>query len=80
MKNDNPTYIFSHSTLLEALEEWELEQIKHFPHQAERVQTTVVAMQHFLRSRQVKDHKMLMSGEPAGFIIKKPVSLKKVIK
>lgn len=77
MKSENPTYIFSHTTLLEALEEWELEQVKHFPQQAERIQITVLAMQHFLRSKQIKKHKMLMSGEPVNFIIKKPVSWKK---
>ncbi len=54
MNNNNPTYIFSHTTLLEALKEWELEQVEAFPHQAEKIQITVVAMQHFLRSKQVK--------------------------
>jgi len=35
----------------------------------------VVAMQHFLRSHQVKDHKMIVSGEPNDFVIEMPVSI-----
>ncbi len=72
---NNITYVFSHSTLLEALTEWEKEQIEHYPNQAERIQITVVAMQHFLRSQQVKDHKMIMSGEPNNFVIDLPKSI-----
>lgn len=71
----NITYIFSHTTLLEALKEWEQEQIEHYPNQQERIQTTVVAMQHFLRSQQVFDHKMIMSGNPEDFVIEMPDSL-----
>lgn len=70
----NTTYVFSHTTFLTALEEWETEQIENYPHQEERVQTTVVAMQHFLRSQQVKDHKMFISGEPENVEIKIPAS------
>ena len=70
----NTTYVFSHTTLLEALKEWETEQIENYPHQSEKIQTTVVAMQHFLRSQQVKDHKMFISGEPENFDIKMPAS------
>ncbi len=62
--------------MIEALEEWEQEQIENYPHQAERIQTTVVAMQHFLRSSQIKDHKMIISGEPEKFEIKMPSSWK----
>ena len=72
---DNVTYVFSHTTLLEALKEWELEQIEHYPKQVERIQTTVVAMQHFLRSEQIRDHKMIVSGEPNNFVIDMPVSI-----
>ena len=76
MKNENNiTYVFSHSTLLEALQEWELEQIEYFPQQAERIQITVVALQHFLRSQQVKDHKMIVSGEDNDFVIDFPKSI-----
>jgi len=71
----NVTYVFSHTTLLEALKEWELEQIEHYPHQKERIQIATVAMQHFLRSQQVKDHKMIVSGEPNDFVIEMPVSI-----
>ena len=69
---NNVTYVFSHTTLLEALSEWEKEQLESFPKQKERIQTTVVAMQHFLRSQQVKDHKMIMSGDPESFEIEFP--------
>jgi hypothetical protein len=79
MKNSlnptNVTYVFSHTTLLEALKEWELEQIEHYPNQVERIQIAAVAMQHFLRSQQVKDHKMIVSGEPNDFVIEMPVSI-----
>ena len=71
----NVTYVFSHTTLLEALKEWELEQVEHYPHQEERIQIATVAMQHFLRSQQVKDHKMIVSGEPNDFVIEMPVSI-----
>ena len=74
----NVTYVFSHSTLLDALKEWEKEQIEHYPHQKERIQTTVVAMQHFLRSRQVREHKMIMSGDPHNFEIAMPNSPEQV--
>lgn len=69
---NNITYVFSHTTLLDALKEWEIEQTKSFPHQKERIQTTVVAMQHFLRSQQVQEHKMIISGNPADFDILMP--------
>lgn len=72
---NNVTYVFTHSTLLDALKEWEKEQIEHYPHQRERIQTTVVAMQHFLRSKQVRNHKMIMSGDPHDFEIAMPRSL-----
>ncbi len=72
---NNITYVFSHTTLLEALSDWEADQIEHYPHQAERIQITVVAMQHFLRSQQVKDHKMIVSGEPNDFVLKFPKSI-----
>ncbi len=71
----NITYVFSHTTMLEALKEWQTEQIEHFPHQAERINITVVAMQHFLRSQHVKDHKMIVSGEPKDFVIEYPKSI-----
>lgn len=62
--------------MLEALEDWEQEQIENYPHQSERIQITVVAMQHFLRSSQIKDHKMIISGEPENFALKMPSSWK----
>ncbi len=71
----NVTYVFSHTTLLEALKEWELEQVEHYPNQEERIQITTVAMQHFFRSQQVKDHKMIVSGEPNDIVIEMPVSI-----
>ena len=71
----NVTYVFSHTTLLEALKEWELEQVEHYPHQKERIQIATVAMQHFLRSQQVKDHKMIISGEDNDFVIDFPQSI-----
>jgi len=72
---ENVTYVFSHTTLLDALKDWELEQIKHYPKQKERIQITTVAMQHFLRSQQVKDHKMIIGGDPENFVIQIPESL-----
>ena len=71
----NVTYVFSHTTLLEALKEWEEEQLKHYPQQKERIQTTVVAMQHFFRSEQVVDHKMIVSGSPQAIDIVMPEQL-----
>jgi len=73
----NVTYVFSHTTLLDSLKEWEKEQIEHFPKQKERIQITVVAMQHFLRSQQIIDHKMIVNGDPENFVIEIPDSDKK---
>lgn len=70
--NLNATYVFTHQTFLDALNEWENDQVKNYPKQAERIQITVLAMQHFLQSQQVKDHKMIISGEPENFDIKIP--------
>ena len=70
--NTNVTYVFSHTTLLEALEEWQQEQIKQFPHQEERIKITTIAMQYFLRSKQVLGHKMIVSGNPEDFVIEMP--------
>jgi len=78
MDNNNPhktrnvTYVFSYTTLLEALNEWQEEQIAAYPHQEERIKTTTVAMQYFLRSKQVLDHKMIVSGNPEDFVIQMP--------
>jgi len=74
-ESTNVTYVFSQTTLLEALKEWELEQVENYPQQKERIQIAVIAMQHFLRSQQVKDHKMIVSGEPNDFVIEMPVSI-----
>ena len=71
-KIPNVTYVFSHTMLLEALHEWQAEQIEHYPHQKERIDTTVVAMQYFLRSKQMRDHKMFVSGNPEDFVIEMP--------
>ena len=70
--NTNVTYVFSHTTLLEALEEWQQEQIKNFPHQEERIKIAGVAVQYFLRSKQVLQHKMIVSGNPEDFVIEMP--------
>ena len=76
-QSKNITYVFSHSTLLSALNDWEDAQIKAYPHQKERIQTTVIAMQHFLQSPQVQEHKMIMSGETNEVDIQFPQSLLK---
>jgi hypothetical protein len=68
----NTTYVFSQTTLLDALKEWELAQVKAYPKQKERIQITTVAMQHFLRSEQVKNHKMILSGDPDDFDVVMP--------
>lgn len=68
----NVTYVFSHTTLLEALQEWQEEQIEAYPKQEERIKITTVAMQYFLRSQQVQDHKMIVSGNPEDFAIEMP--------
>lgn len=71
----NTTYVFSYTTLIEALKEWEIEQIDAYPEQKEKIQTTVVAMQYFLRSENIKKHKMILSGNPDDFDIEMPDSL-----
>jgi len=60
---------------MDALKDWEQEQIEHFPNQKERIQISVLAMQHFFRSQQVLDHKMVISGDPENFVIEMPESL-----
>lgn len=76
-EQQNITYVFTHSTLIKALKEWELEQVKSYPKQKERIQTTVVAMQHFLHSEQIKNNKMILAGNPDDAEIEMPVSLEK---
>ena len=75
--NKDAVYAFSHSTLLKALAEWEKTQIKDFPNQSEKIQTTVIAMQYFMQSAEIRDNKMLVSGDNSDFIIEKPVTLDK---
>lgn len=60
-KNINTTYVFTHTTFLDALSEWEKAQIESYPDQAERIQITSLAMQDFMQSPQVKGHKMILS-------------------
>ena len=76
----NTTYVFSHTTMIEALKEWESEQIDAYPKQKEKIQTTVVAMQHFLRSDNIKNHKMILSGNPDDNDIVVPTALEKTNK
>ncbi len=60
--NQDPIFAFQYSTLQQALESWKAEQIAAYPHQAELIETVVAAMQDFMTSDHVRNHKMLVEA------------------
>jgi hypothetical protein len=71
----NCTFVYSHTTFLETLDRWQKEQIKAFPHRETDIKVCVMGIQHFMRSSQVKDAKMIVSGDIDTFEIKMPEEL-----
>jgi hypothetical protein len=59
-------FVFSGETLEAALEEWEAEQIMAYPHKAELIRITVLAMRDFMASAPVRRHKMCLKGPADG--------------
>jgi hypothetical protein len=55
-------FVFTGATLEEALNEWVETQITAFPHQADRIQITALAMRDFFMSSQIERHKMVLGG------------------
>lgn len=62
--NNEKIYVFQHSTLLRALEDWKQAQLAAYPHRRELIETVTLAMLDFLDSEQARRHKMLVSTGP----------------
>jgi hypothetical protein len=62
---DQPLFAFSHDAVLAALEDWKAKQISAYPHQRERIEITVLAMQDFLSDDEImRKHKLLTGTSP----------------
>ena len=60
-----PLFAFSHDAVLAALEDWKAKQISAYPHQRERIEITVLAMQDFLSDDEImRKHKLLTGTSP----------------
>jgi hypothetical protein len=57
---EDTLFAFSYRDFLRALEAWKAEQLQHYPHQAERIEITALAMQDLMRSRHVVDTKLVV--------------------
>jgi len=53
-------FAFSYQDFLGALEAWKAEQLTAYPHQAERIETTALAMRDLMHSRYVIEHKLVV--------------------
>jgi hypothetical protein len=59
-----PIWVFDKARLDEALAAYEAEALAAYPHQAERIRTTVAAMRDFFDSEHARDLRMpLVSGQ-----------------
>jgi hypothetical protein len=72
MSANNPIYAFSFETFLKSLNDWELEQVEAFPHRKTEIHTVYLAMQDFMLSENIKNHKMLVSGTLENIELKYP--------
>lgn len=59
-------FVFTGDTFDVALKEWEAEQIAAYPHREELIRTVELAMRDFMDSKQVRLHKMSLTGQEDG--------------
>lgn len=59
--SQDPVYAFQLSTFRQALDDWKQEQIAAYPQQNELIETVALAMEDFMQSKQVLNHKMVIS-------------------
>ncbi len=64
--NNDPIFAFQYSTFLQALDSWKKEQLAAYPHREELIETVALAMQDFMCSRHVHDHKMVVESPAEG--------------
>ena len=70
---DQPLFAFSHNAVLAALEDWKAKQINAYPHQRERIEITVLAMQDFLSDDEImRKHKLLTGTSPTIVPVSNP--------
>lgn len=63
--SSEPIFAFCQGALLAALEEWKAKQLAAYPHQRERIEITVLAMQDFLGDDAIlRKHKLLTGTSP----------------
>ncbi len=53
-------FAFSYQDFVGALEDWKAQQLAAYPHQAERIETTALAMQDLMHSNYVIEHKLVV--------------------
>ena len=53
-------FAFSYQDFVGALEDWKAQQLSAYPHQAERIETTALAMQDLMNSSYVIEHKLVV--------------------
>jgi hypothetical protein len=53
-------FAFSYQDFVGALAAWKAQQLAAFPHQAERIETTALAMQDLMHSHYVIEHKLVV--------------------
>jgi hypothetical protein len=53
-------FAFSYQDFVGALEDWKAQQLEAYPHQAERIETTALAMQDLMHSSYVIEHKLVV--------------------
>ncbi len=71
----NCTYVFSQTTFMDSLAEWQKAQIKAYPHKEDFIKTVVLGMQYYMRSAEVKEAKMIVGGDIDSFEIIMPDDL-----
>jgi hypothetical protein len=60
---ENRVFVFTGATLERALDDWVAEQLAVYPHQAERIRVTALAMRDFFESEPIERHKMTLGRE-----------------
>lgn len=66
-RNDpiGPVWVFDESRLEQALQAYQTEALAAYPRQAERIQTTLLAVRDFLHSEQAAELRMRLGGADA---------------
>jgi hypothetical protein len=60
---EDRVFVFTGATLDQALDDWLAEQLAAYPHQAERIRITALAMRDFFESEHIDRHKMTLGRQ-----------------